>query len=138
MIREWSFGIIPLRIVEKEWEVLLILPLTGSNWGFPKGKSVTGETAQVSAERELFEETGLQVERLLKEHPYIESYRFKRKNQWVEKTVAYFPAIVSGDLKLQKEEIKEAKWVKAKEASSLITFKEAREIFRQVLEYILI
>jgi bis(5'-nucleosidyl)-tetraphosphatase len=132
-VQEASFGIIPLEQVEGIWKVLLILHKGGRHWAFPKGRSNPGETPLESARRELKEETGLDIEKLLQEEPLTERYEFRRKGEIVIKTVQYFPAVVSGTVRLQPEEIQDAKWVLLKEAVRHLTFREAKEMCRMLV-----
>lgn len=132
-IEEESFGIIPLKLEEGQWKVLLIMHRGGRHWAFPKGHGDPGETSLQSAHRELKEETGLEVEKLLQEEPLIEKYQFYRKKEVVVKTVQYFPAIVFGTLKLQAEEIRAAKWVLLKDAVQFLTFTEAKAMCQKVM-----
>lgn len=132
VVNEASFGIIPLRRSENQWSVFLILHKYGNHWGFPKGKGDEGETPAQSAVRELREETGLKVERLVEMDPISESYTFYREGKEVCKSVTYFPAIVSGALLLQTEEIRDGRWVPIEEANALLTFQEARAICDRV------
>lgn len=131
-----SFGIIPLVQEGQNWKVLLILHREGNHWGFPKGRSEPGEDSLQAATRELKEETGLTVEEVLKQEPFVEKYQFRRKSDTVVKTAHYFPARVSGELKLQEEEIRDAKWVDLKEAVQFLTFKEAQNICQQVMAFL--
>jgi len=131
-----SFGVVPLKQDKGQWYVLLILHKEGNHWGFPKGKSNAKESPFEAAKRELLEETGLMIERLLQEEPFFEQYRFRRKHEVISKTVSYFPAIVSGELKLQPEEIRDGKWCTFQEALSLLTFKEARNILQTVIKMV--
>ncbi len=126
-----SFGIVPFRKEGETWEVLLILHSQGNHWGFPKGKADPNETALETAVRELKEETGLTVTEVLRENPMIEQYQFRRKKQFIVKSVQYFPAFVSGSLKLQEEEIRDAKWMSISEAMHQLSFKEARHILQE-------
>lgn len=136
-IKEESFGVIPLKHENGQWFVLLILHLGGRHWAFPKGRGNQGETPQESASRELLEETGLLVEKFLQEMPLTESYSFHRaQNEIVSKTVHYFPSIVKGELKLQEEEIRDAKWVPLKEAVKHLTFKEARWMCQELMNHL--
>jgi bis(5'-nucleosidyl)-tetraphosphatase len=132
-VQEASFGIIPLQQVDGIWQVLLILHKGGRHWAFPKGRSNPGETPLESARRELKEETGLDVETLLQDEPLTEQYEFRRKGESVVKTVQYFPAVVSGTVRLQPEEIQDAKWVLLKEAVRHLTFREAKEMCRMLV-----
>lgn len=132
MLKVESFGVIPFRKAEDgSWKVLLILHSKGRHWGFPKGKPNPNETAKESALRELKEETGLFVEVFLAEDPIRETYQFVYQKRPIFKTVCYFPAVVSGDVQLQVEEVREAKWMSVQEALSLLTFHEARQILLQ-------
>ena len=125
---ESSFGIVPLRQVEGEWNLLVILHKHGNHWGFPKGNAEPGEAPLESATRELLEETGLKVEKLLTIEPIIEHYSFNREGSRVNKTVQYFPAIVSGVFNLQPEEIRDGRWVTFSQACNLLTFDEAKAL----------
>ncbi len=131
-----SYGIIPLIQDAQNWKVLLILHREGNHWGFPKGRPEPGEDSLQAATRELKEETGLIVEEVLKQDPFIEKYQFRHKSDTVVKTVHYFAARVSGELKFQEEEIRDAKWVGLKEAVQYLTFKEAQNICQQVTAFL--
>lgn len=130
--QEQSFGIIPLRRTGKEWEVLLILHLHGNHWSFPKGKMDPGESPKEGAVRELLEETGLEIDQFLSETPLVEEYSFSRRGKRVIKRVTYYAALVKGELRLQPEEIRQAKWLNIQTASDYLTFKEAKNICEQV------
>lgn len=132
MLKVESFGVIPFKKdADGVFRVLLILHSKGRHWGFPKGKPNPSETPLQSAKRELKEETGLDVVNLLKEQPLCEHYRFMHRRTPIFKTVSYFPALVEGDLQLQVEEIRDARWVSCEEAMQLLTYKEARHILSQ-------
>ncbi|HSX12387.1 MAG TPA: NUDIX domain-containing protein [Rhabdochlamydiaceae bacterium] len=132
--KEESFGIVPLKQEEGVWKVFLILHKQGRHWGFPKGKRHDAEEAKVAAARELKEETNLDVVRFLQETPFVESYLFRSRGRKILKTVHYFPAVVSGELKLQEEEIRDGKWLPLTEAPQQLTFKEARSICDQITQ----
>lgn len=129
-----SFGIVPFLKEEGTWKVLLILHSQGNHWGFPKGKANLNETALETATRELKEETGLIVTDVLRDNPMIEQYHFRRKKQYIVKSVQYFPAFVTGDLHLQEEEIRDAKWMTIPDAMLQLTFKEARHILQKFVD----
>lgn len=127
------YGIIPLKIFQGQWQVLMIRHKKGNYWAFPKGHGELNEGAHEAAYRELKEETGLEVIRLLSTTPLQEHYNFVMKREQIHKTVTYFLAEVSGMLVLQKEEILDAKWVPLSQAEEEITFKESKKICRLVV-----
>lgn len=131
-----SYGIIPLQQDEQRWKVLLILHREGNHWGFPKGRAEAGENSLQAAIRELKEETGLDVAEVFTPEPLIEKYQFRRKSETVIKTVHYYAARVSGEMHLQEEEIRDAKWVDLAEAIPYLTFKEAQNICQQVIDHL--
>lgn len=136
MIKDESFGIIPLSKEEGNWKVLLIYHKNGNHWGFPKGHKHGFESDFEAACRELKEETGLNVHTCLMENPFVERFQFRRKGEWVEKTVSYYPAIVIGAVQIQIEEIRDAAWLSFDDALKRLTFEEARSICRQVRQMV--
>ena len=128
-----SFGVIPLIRIEAQWNVFLILHRAGNHWGFPKGRKEESETHLEAAKRELREETGLSILRLLKPEPLEESYIFHKKHQTVSKTVFYFLAEVTGSVNLQEKEVSEGKWVALNEAAKHIDFPEAKSLCQEVI-----
>lgn len=128
MIKVESFGIVPFLKEQETWKVLLILHSQGNHWGFPKGKANPSESPLETAKRELKEETGLTVAKILLDQPMTEQYQFRRKKQFIVKSVQYFPAFVEGTLTLQEEELRDAQWMTIPDAMARLTFKEARHI----------
>jgi 8-oxo-dGTP pyrophosphatase MutT (NUDIX family) len=125
--KEQSFGIIPLRYRESDWEVLLIQHSAG-HWSFPKGHAEKGELPQETASRELTEETGLCIKKLLSIVPFTEKYSFHSGGVYIEKEVLYFPALVQGTVLIQADEIKSSAWVALPEARKKITFEEGKRL----------
>ncbi|MBS0630040.1 MAG: NUDIX domain-containing protein [Verrucomicrobia bacterium] len=137
MINEESFGIIPLQAATDGWMVFLIQHRGANHWGFPKGKGNPGEKPLESASRELFEETGLNVEKILQQEPFSEEYAFTRRGKVVNKKVFYFPAVVFGELNLQENEIQDGKWVPLEEAEAHVTFEESKKICKKLVFFLL-
>jgi bis(5'-nucleosidyl)-tetraphosphatase len=128
-----SFGVVPVRKEDGEWKVLLILHREGNHWGFPKGKANPGETPIETAQRELKEETNLDVEQFLTPKSLDEEYQFRHKRELIFKTACYFPAIVTGVLSCQEEEIRDARWCTFPEAMNQLSFKQARHICHETM-----
>ena len=131
---EESFGVIPLRKRESEWEVFVVLHRGGNHWGFPKGRRHGEETPQEAAKRELKEETGLDLDRVLHDQPITDEYQFRRRGKFVRKKVQYFLSEVSGTPILQPEEILEGRWGFLKNAFEVLSFKEGKNLCTKVME----
>jgi bis(5'-nucleosidyl)-tetraphosphatase len=131
--KDISHGIVPFRIIEGVWQVLLVQHISGSWWGFPKGHAEEGEPSQQAAERELFEETQLTVESYLSHTPLIENYTFSLKGETIDKSVWYYPALVKGTAIFQQSELLSLKWVVVAYAEKEITYEESRRVFRKAV-----
>lgn len=135
MKKEISFGVIPITYRDQIPYLLLIQHHSGF-WGFPKGHKEGNESDYESAVRELLEETGLTVDRLIHPEPFTEAYKFKFKGQLIDKQVYYFLAQVSGTLAIQKEEVKDARWVPVTQAEQFATYAEGKALVKKVLSFI--
>ena len=114
------------------WEALLVHHRAG-HWGFPKGRPNGKEEAQIVAERELQEETGLLVTHYLPFPPLHEQYMFERDGQKVDKRVTYYLAEVEGIVTPQPEEVGAAEWFTLDDAVSRISFPEGQELCQNVV-----
>lgn len=120
---------------EPRIEVLVIHRPSYDDWTFPKGKTDPGETLQVTAVREIGEETGLRV-RL--GHPLQDiSYPIGGGT----KLVAYWCARAIGadeaDPFVPNKEVDEIRWVGMRDAATLLTYSHDRELletFRELRE----
>lgn len=123
-----SYGVIPLRHTNKGWEIFLLQHRNGSFWGMPKGHINPGESEREGAARELWEETGLEVESFIDLPPLSENYDYQRGQEVVQKKVVYFFATVAGEIALQKEEVLDGGWYSLEEAISRVTYPEAKKL----------
>ena len=103
-----SCGVIPWRLRNGEKEYLVLLQKNGS-WSFPKGHMEAGETEEMTALRELFEETGLRA-MLDTTTPVSMEYEIPPN---IRKQVVLFLGQTEGQMALQQSEITGAKWVRA-------------------------
>ena len=85
-----------------------------------------------TAVRELEEETGLVVRRILADTPITEHYTFQRNGAVVNKTVTYFLVEVDGNVSLQEEEIADGRWLSLAEAEGQMTFAEGKKLCQQL------
>jgi bis(5'-nucleosidyl)-tetraphosphatase len=132
MREDQSYGIIPVRRHEEEWEVFLV-QLHAGHWGFPKGHGENEETPYETASREFTEETGMTISRLVSEEIFEETYFFKQNNTLIKKTVGYFLAEVTGKVNLQAKEIALGKWVALAKVEQQLTFAQLKHLFEEVL-----
>lgn len=137
MRKEESFGIIPLMKHEGQWSVFLIQLKHGRYWGFPKGHPEPNETPLQTAERELKEETNLEVSRYLQEKPLSEQYQFTIERRRIFKRVEYFVAEVTGEIILQKQEVQNGLWVPFSSAIDKVTHPEGKSILMEVAKILM-
>ena len=133
VIKSYCFGVVPLTFRKNDWEVFLVRHLNGGHWSFPKGHQEKGESPKQTAERELKEETRMEVIRYL-DHPYVvESYQFQKEGTLVDKTVRFYLAEVTPKYSLQAEEIIEGQWIPLNALLDYVTFDEERELYLKVI-----
>ncbi len=106
------------------------------SWGFPKGNIEEDETPEVTALREIAEETGLPIGRLriLSQLPPV-TYAFRWDGALIFKTVHNYLVELAGEpgFKPQLSEIEEARWFSAGAARRAISFKNSRETLDQAI-----
>lgn len=133
MLKDKSFGIIPLSHQNGRWEVFLIQHRHGKYWGFPKGHAERSESPEETAYRELKEETQLEPVRLLQKEPLTEQYHFTKEGRRIFKEVYYFIAEVKGHAEIEKNEISDGVWLPLGEAHEKVTHPEGKAILAQVI-----
>lgn len=113
---------------ENKLKFLLIESKTWKEWVFPKGHIDTGETPELAALREVFEETGLKVELIpgfLEEYEYTFSHLDRR----IKKKIYFFLAqSAAEDVKLSENEHQRYIWLEYADAIKLITHEEDKKI----------
>lgn len=134
-----SFGIIPIHQSADGRKVLLVEQYSaqGTHWGFPKGQAEEGETPKDTAERELREEVGLYISKIISGESYGENYSFTYEDTIVDKTVEYFIGYVRNPgFALKEDEISNAGWFNFTDARNKITHPSTRDIFDKAVEYL--
>lgn len=115
-------------IVINDGKVLLIKQHQGF-YGFPKGHMEKNETEIETALRETKEETG--IDAIIEKEKRFEISYYTRKNNF--KTVVYFLAHPKNiEIKIQEDEILEAKWVPIELAEDVITYDNLKELWIKV------
>ena len=106
-----SCGVLPYRTGNTEPEYLIVFEEFSMCWSLPKGHMEAGETEIETAQRELFEETGLTA-LLEPDRTVVVEYPI---SPIARKQVVIFPGRVSGIPRTQPGEIEKFKWVTAEE-----------------------
>ncbi len=89
--------------------------LMPGEWAATGGAAVAGEDSITAAKRELFEELGITTD----DDSFMKLCRFKRRNSLLDVWVVTYNSSLS-ELKLQKSEVAEVKWVTAAELTDMI------------------
>lgn len=131
MHQEYSYGVVPLKKNDGEWSVFMVRHHSG-HWTLPKGHAEGNESPFESAQRELFEETGLAISHLLFDLPLYEKYQFSSRGNIITKSVNYYIAEVDGQVRLQPEEIQEGRWLSLEDAQKQATYAQMKSLLGQV------
>ena len=131
---ERSCGAVIFKMEDDRCKYLLIKNKRSAHWGFPKGHIEDGENEYETAEREVFEETGLSI-KILPHFAAKSEYSIQGR---VEKTVTIFVAqCTSETVKMQEEEIDDASWCSYEKALSMLKFDNDRSILKQAQRFLL-
>jgi bis(5'-nucleosidyl)-tetraphosphatase len=132
-----SCGIIPVFKNNQGKNEFLVVELHHGGISFPKGHREGNETYLQTAERELFEETGLVCYNIDREFLITESYTITRPDKIIYKTVYYYIGCVdTQQVIMQPEEIKNYFWGTAEPIMKKINHVESREVFKKALDHL--
>lgn len=126
-----------VRLVEGKTEVAVIKPAGRNVLALPKGHIERGETSQKTAEREVFEETGLRVSCIKKLGDVKYIYRFRGKT--IFKCVSFYVfRWESGEIdeiaQAMRQEVDVARWIPIEEAVARLSYPGEREMVGRVLD----
>lgn len=134
MQHEKSCGALVLRRDENgKAFILMIRHKAGGHRSFPKGHMERGETEYMTAVREVFEETAVQI-RL---HPGFRETVHYHPLPGVSKEVVYFlTETAQTEIKAREGEIAEVEWVPLEDAEASLTYENDKTVLRAALEKI--
>jgi 8-oxo-dGTP diphosphatase len=110
-------------------EILLIHRPKYSDWSFPKGKLMDGETDEECALREVFEETGF----ICATHHELTSTSYvDRKGR--PKVVRYWAMSLLGGSFSPNSEVDEILWTTLDEAGARLSYRHDRALLKEIAE----
>lgn len=134
MLHEKSCGAIVYRKYHGNTEILLIKHINSGHWSFPKGHVEGDETEVETAKREIFEETGIEVNL---DPTFRELVTYSPRKDTV-KVVVYFVAKAKNtDFTPQEDEISEIKWVEIDRAGQVLAYENDRSIVNKAKKFII-
>ncbi|MBD3379215.1 MAG: NUDIX domain-containing protein [Candidatus Omnitrophica bacterium] len=135
MEKRIAAGGVVFRITDGKVKILLVKDKYG-HWTWPKGHLERGETPEEGALREISEETGQTLTKIIS-RVGEQKYHYSLEEETIEKVVHLFlvessEAVIS----LQEEELDAAEWLSPAEALERIEYEGSRELLRKALEEI--
>ncbi|RMG95442.1 MAG: NUDIX domain-containing protein [Chloroflexi bacterium] len=127
-------------VVREDGRFLMIERADEDNfWGFPAGFSDLGENVSRTAQREVYEETGLiiQPERILGVYSAPDfHYTYANGDQIKNVGVLFRARPIGGHLQLDYHEVRRAEWVTPAEAEKRITLPPLRRLFQLAITHL--
>ncbi|PIQ24575.1 hypothetical protein COW36_11195 [bacterium (Candidatus Blackallbacteria) CG17_big_fil_post_rev_8_21_14_2_50_48_46] len=120
---------------------VLIVSQKGTSWSLPKGKIEVGEEPAVTAQREIFEESGIEFLRLNRPLPSYQRTALNSEgteDRGEVKTIyMYLFTTEQEELKPQDPDNPEARWVPLESATELLTHAKDKKYFEGILSDLL-
>lgn len=139
-VKDESFGVIPVFKKEDGGFLFCVVQHQGQHYGFPKGHANPGESQEMTAKRELAEETGLMDVNIVAGEVFDQAYQFEYEGILHDKTVSYFIGFVLSTATTIpeefKKEISDMKWLPYKETREILTHDDTKIILDRVSEYL--
>jgi len=130
---EKSCGAVIYRENNNEYEFLIISHNSDGHWGFPKGHVEEGEKEEETAVREVYEETGLQVD-------FIEGFRsreeYSLKENAMKEVIFFISKANNCEVNIQLCEVKDYKWASFEEASKLLQYVSSKQTLSEAYEFL--
>ena len=134
-LRELSFGGVVVRgdVADGTAELATIVPRgKRTTMALPKGGAETGEAPEVTAVREVREETGLTA--TVRTQLGDVTYWYRRSGRRVRKTVRFYLCdYVEGSTDDHDHEVTEARWIPLLEAEQALTYPGEREMVQRAI-----
>ena len=116
-------------IIIEDGKVLLIKQTSGA-WGFPKGHVEENETELQTAEREVKEETNIDV-KIDETKRYTMNYITDRGAS--KEVVLFLAKKIGGNLSRQESEILQIEWLNFEDAIKKLSYSNTKELLKEVV-----
>ena len=126
MTKEKSCGAVIFRKHQDTYQFVLVQQRHGLHFGFPKGHVEKNESEKMTAEREVKEETGLDVE--IFDHLKAKT-RYSPKKGVIKDVVYFLARALNQEVRPQEEEIAHVLWVDASEVLNVLTYQTDKQMF---------
>ncbi len=131
---ERSCGAIVFRKINNEYRFLVIKNNHSAHWSFPKGHVELGETDELTAKREVFEEAGINIDII----PGFETTSEYTIQNRVEKTVNIFVASTKDtNTVIQESEIEDYAWLSFDATVKRLRFENDKKILCDARKFLL-
>ncbi|NMA80069.1 MAG: NUDIX domain-containing protein [Clostridiales bacterium] len=134
MRKEKSCGAIVYRKFHGNTEILLIKHINSGHWSFPKGHVEPGETEVETAQREVMEETGIDI---LIYPTFRETVTYYPKRDIFKEVVYFLAKAKNYDYVPQEDEIAEIRWAEIDLAIQLLTYENDKAIVHKSKDHII-
>lgn len=125
MLHEKSCGAIVYRKFHGNTEILLIKHINSGHWSFPKGHVEPGETETETAQREIKEETSIDV---IIDPTFRETVSYSPKKDTMKVVVYFLAKAKNVDFIPQEDEIAEIRWVDIAYAANILSYENDKTI----------
>lgn len=130
---EKSCGAVIYRGKDENLEFLSISHRNDGHWGFPKGHVEKGENEKETAIREIYEETGLQVNLI---DGLRISVEYSPKEGVMKEVVFFLAKTQDQSVHIQLDEVKDYKWASFQHTKQIISYESSKEVLDQAYEFI--
>jgi len=135
MPKEKSCGAVVF-IQHKEGIRYLLLHYEAGHWDFPKGHMGKNEKEEMTAAREIKEETGIKSIDFVDGFREVITYFYKRGEETIHKEVIFFLAqSATEEVTISKEHIGHV-WMSYENAFKKLTFNTAKELLRKANQFL--
>ena len=136
MLVEISAGAVVFRQEIGSARLYLLLQYGGHHWDFPKGNVEKNETAEVTARREIAEETGIQDIKFIPGFAEKISYFYRRNRQTVSKEVMFLLAETRTSKVILSFEHIGSEWLDYNKAYERLIYRNAKTILEKAERFL--